>query len=139
MRAIKQQVALNEARAYQVNGVKLIHLPLNDCPSYDENGDDYYRCYIQEFATTEVYLVGTSKMDPDSNADAEVDHHLRVKGISKLRQIDAGIMPIIPSANVNTSTIMVAERGADFIKIGLGAKKEIGTQSHTGQTLFIYK
>lgn len=65
---------------------------------------------------TLFHPVGTSKMGPDSDPDAVVDHRLRVKGVKRLRQIDAGIMPVLVSANTNAASIMIGERGADFIK-----------------------
>lgn len=116
LRAIKQQVSMAETKMYQEHGVKMIYLPMRGCPSFDDNADAYYRCYIHQFATTNTHLVGTSKMGPDTDPNAVVDHRLRVKGISKLRQIDAGIIPLVPSANVNIPVVMVGERGADFIK-----------------------
>ncbi|XP_059607623.1 glucose dehydrogenase [FAD, quinone]-like [Phlebotomus argentipes] len=48
--------------------------------------------------------------------DAVVDHTLRVKGVKGLRVIDASIMPRIPRGNTNAPTIMIGEKGADFIK-----------------------
>lgn len=54
-------------------------------------------------------------MGPDSDTEAVVDHRLRIKGIKNLRQIDAGVVPIIPSGNINVPVIMVAERDADFV------------------------
>ncbi|KAG8175257.1 hypothetical protein JTE90_020790 [Oedothorax gibbosus] len=45
-----------------------------------------------------------------------VDPQLRVKNIQNLRVVDASVMPVIPSANTNIPTIMVAEKASDIIK-----------------------
>jgi choline dehydrogenase-like flavoprotein len=47
---------------------------------------------------------------------AVVDPQCRVYGVHGLRVADASVMPSIPSANTNISTIMIAERAADFIR-----------------------
>ena len=60
--------------------------------------------------------VGTCRMGSDENA--VVDHELRVRGIDGLRVVDASIMPLIPGANTNAPTIMLAERASDLIREG---------------------
>jgi len=47
---------------------------------------------------------------------AVVDSETRVRGIEALRLIDSSIFPTIPNGNLNSPTIMVAERAADIIK-----------------------
>ncbi len=47
---------------------------------------------------------------------AVVDSEMRVHGIDALRVVDSSIFPIIPNGNLNSPTIMTAERAADIIK-----------------------
>jgi choline dehydrogenase len=44
-----------------------------------------------------------------------VDPDLKVRGIQRLRVIDASVMPKIPSGNINAATLMIGERGAEKI------------------------
>src|SRR5262249_11800537 len=47
---------------------------------------------------------------------AVVDPKCRVYGVAGLRVADASVMPSVPGANTHFPTIMIAERGADFIR-----------------------
>ena len=62
--------------------------------------------------TTIFHPVGTCKMGSAEDATAVVDPQFRVRGIERLRVIDASIMPAITSGNTNSPTLMIAERGA---------------------------
>ena len=55
----------------------------------------------------------TNKMGEDKTS--VVDQDLRVHGIQNLRVIDASVMPDIVSANLNATTIMIAEKAYDQI------------------------
>ena len=66
--------------------------------------------------TTTFHLMGTCRMAPESDPTAVVDDQLRVRGMEGLRVIDASIMPTMPSANLNASVLMIAEKAADMIR-----------------------
>lgn len=79
------------------------------------NEEDLQRA-AGDLGTTIFHPVGTCKMGPGHDTSAVVDDQLRVHGIKGLRVIDASIMPTITSGNTNAPTVMIAERGADFIR-----------------------
>jgi choline dehydrogenase len=72
-----------------------------------------------ELGTTIFHPVGTCKMGNDPLA--VVDDELRVRGVGRLRVIDASIFPRITSGNTNAPTYAVAERGARLILKGAGS------------------
>jgi choline dehydrogenase len=70
--------------------------------------------WIRNNGQTAHHPAGTCRMGAD--ADAVVDHELRVKGIDGLRVADCSIMPDVVGANTNAPTIMIAEKAADYIR-----------------------
>ena len=68
--------------------------------------------------TSSYHIAGTCKMGPATDPMAVVDQWCRVHGLSGLRVADASIMPDVVRANTNVTTMMIAERCADFIKAG---------------------
>ena len=68
-----------------------------------------------EIGTTIFHPVGTAKMGIDSDPTAVLDERLRVRGIERLRVIDASAMPRITSGNTNSPMVMIAEKGAAMI------------------------
>ena len=67
-----------------------------------------------ELGTTIFHPIGSCKMGNDPLA--VVDDRLRVRGIGRLRVIDASIMPRITSGNTNAPTYLIAEKGAAFLR-----------------------
>jgi choline dehydrogenase len=54
-------------------------------------------------------------MGPETDPTAVVDDQLRVRGLERLRVIDASIMPTMLSANLNAGTMMIAEKASDMV------------------------
>ncbi|WP_201775713.1 GMC family oxidoreductase [Pseudomonas sp. 10-1B] len=57
----------------------------------------------------------TCRMGRADDALAVTDPAGRVRGVERLRVVDASIFPTLPSGNINFPTMMVAERIADLI------------------------
>jgi choline dehydrogenase-like flavoprotein len=68
-----------------------------------------------DIGTTIFHPVGTARMGADNDPLAVLDGRLRVRGIERLRVIDASAMPRITSGNTNSPTIMIAEKGAEMV------------------------
>jgi choline dehydrogenase-like flavoprotein len=68
-----------------------------------------------ELGTTIFHPVGTAAMGTDGDPTAVLDERLRVRGLERLRVIDASAMPRITSGNTNSPTLMIAEKGAAMV------------------------
>ena len=85
-------------------------------PGPNVQTDDELLAVARERATTTFHPMGTCRMGPASDPTAVVDDELRVHGMEGLRVIDASIMPMMISANLNASALMIGEKGADMIR-----------------------
>lgn len=115
-KGIRMLQQLKGTSTYKFAEAEEIHVKIGACDKLEYDSDEYWECYIRHTSTTLYHPVGTAKMGPDSDPDAVLDSELNVRGVEKLRVIDASVMPIIPSANTNAPTIMVGEKGSDLIK-----------------------
>ncbi len=83
-------------------------------PGNDVQTDDELLDYARQTGSTVFHATCTCKMGPD--AMAVVDDRLRVRGLERLRVIDASVMPAVTSTNTNAPTIMIAEKGAAMVR-----------------------
>ena len=71
--------------------------------------------FIRAHAESAYHPCGTCKMGARDDAMAVVDAQTRAIGIDALRVVDASIMPLVTTGNLNAPTIMLAEKAADHI------------------------
>ncbi|XP_014211397.1 glucose dehydrogenase [FAD, quinone]-like [Copidosoma floridanum] len=105
-----------ETSVFKKAGYKRIPIPAPGCEKYDQDSDEFYKCFAKNFAGTDYHPVGTCPMGPKSDPTSVVDSRLRVHGISGLRVIDASILPFTPRGNTYAPTLMIGEKGSDLVK-----------------------
>lgn len=100
-REIINQPALDEYRGEEIQPGTAVET--------DEQIDSFVRSSVES-----AYHPSCScKMGEDPMA--VVDSQTRVHGLQSLRVVDSSIFPTIPNGNLNSPTIMLAERAADLI------------------------
>ena len=82
-------------------------------PGEEARTDDDLLAHLRARSQTLYHPVATCRMGSDPLA--VVDPELRVRGIERLRVVDASVMPRLPSGHTNWPTVMIAERAADLI------------------------
>jgi choline dehydrogenase len=75
--------------------------------------DADFLAFARAAATTVYHPTSTCRMGSDPNA--VVDERLRVRGLERLRVVDASIMPTVASGNTNAAAVMIGEKGSDMI------------------------
>ena len=84
-------------------------------PGVAAQTDNELNVCLDEKLNTQWHLSGTARMGDSNNREAVVDPHGKVHGLSKLRIVDASIMPAATNGNTNSPTIMIAEKLSDSI------------------------
>jgi choline dehydrogenase len=87
-----------------------------DFPGEGVQSDDEFLAAATQRGTTTFHPGCTCRMGPADAPWAVVDDQLRVNGLQGLRVIDASVMPRMISANLNASTLMIADKASDIIR-----------------------
>ncbi len=109
-------------------------------PGESVQSDDEIDTFVRGAVESAYHPSCACRMGEDDMA--VVDSETRVRGIEALRVVDSSIFPSITNGNLNSPTIMLAERSADLIKgkdmlepseasIGLGQDWETLQRSET--------
>ncbi|CAI8885272.1 choline dehydrogenase [Burkholderia ambifaria] len=75
--------------------------------------DDALLRFMEQHGNSAFHPAGTCKMGRDEMA--VVDERLNVRGVERLRIVDASIMPRVTAGNTNAPSMMIGEKGADMI------------------------
>ncbi|MDF1759876.1 MAG: choline dehydrogenase [Coxiellaceae bacterium] len=102
-RNIMKQAAMNDYRGDVVQ------------PAENIQSDDAIDNWVKANTESAFHPCGTCKMGAKDDPMAVVNSQCQVRGIERLRVVDASIFPTIPNGNLNAPTIMAAEKAADMI------------------------
>ena len=87
-----------------------------DAPGERCRSDAELEAFIRQDVTSSFHPCGTARMGRTGDSRSVVDLELRLIGAEGLRIVDASIIPSIPSANINATTFMIAEKASDLIR-----------------------
>src|ERR1700756_557997 len=87
-----------------------------DFPGPKVQSDEEFLAAATQRGTTTFHPGCTCRMGPAESGWGGVGAQLRVHGKAGLRVVDASIMPRMISANLNASTMMLADKASDLIR-----------------------
>jgi choline dehydrogenase len=85
-------------------------------PGPDATTDAELLDYVHHTHNTVYHPAGTAKMGAVDDPMAVLDPELRVKGVDRLRVVDASAMPKLPAVNPNITVMAMAEKCADLVR-----------------------
>ncbi len=112
---VKMIHQLSATEAFRSNGVEFIGADLHNCGGHQEYSHDYWECHVRHWLHPLFHAAGTCKMGPEGDPGAVVDHRLKVRGIGRLRVVDASVMPKLVGGSIMAPCMMIGEKGADMV------------------------
>ncbi|KAL1498236.1 hypothetical protein ABEB36_009068 [Hypothenemus hampei] len=112
----QELLKLNTTKSFKRIGAKQYIFALPDCDGiYAQLSKEWWFCNLRYTAFAGFHACGTTRMGTNLK-ESVVSPQLKVHGFKNLRVIDAGAMPAVVSGHNNAAVVMIAEKGADFIK-----------------------
>ncbi|WP_349844558.1 GMC family oxidoreductase N-terminal domain-containing protein (plasmid) [Pantoea dispersa] len=84
-------------------------------PGAEVTSDDAISAHCRRMVKTGYHPVGTCRMGHGDDPLAVLHDDLRVRGVQRLRVVDASMMPNIISGNTNAVVMAVAHRAAELV------------------------
>lgn len=100
---------LVQTDAMQSLGARLHNKPFPGCEDKTFATTEYWECYVKHLTLTSYHPAGTCGMGD------VVDTSFRVYNMKNLYVVDASVFPSLPSGNINTAVIMLAEKAARIL------------------------
>ena len=116
LRGINKLKALVATPALQFYNSSFVKFSIPECDPLPYPSDAYETCYIKYFSGSEWHYSGTTRMGRTTDATSVVDPTLKLLGYTNIRVCDAGVMPFVPSGNIQCPVYMIGQKCADFIK-----------------------
>ncbi|CAG5031357.1 unnamed protein product [Parnassius apollo] len=107
---VEDYVQILNTTYFKSVGSEFVDLKLSKCNGLKRWSRDYWRCYVLSMMNTMYHYSGTCALG------SVLDSRLRVRGVKRLRVVDASIIPHLVGGNINAPVIMIAEKAADFVK-----------------------
>jgi choline dehydrogenase len=89
------------------------YIEAEELPGPKVQSDDELLAFLRANGDTVFHPTSTCRMGTDERS--AVDSQLRVRGVERLRVVDASVMPAVVSGNTNAAVIAIAEKAADLI------------------------
>lgn len=102
-----------EKEAMKEIGAEIYNTSLPYCKAYPIWSEQYLKCFLQQAGFPGMHVCCTCAMGNHNRS--VVDERLRVKKVTRLRVIDASVMPAITSGNTHAPVMMIAAKGAAMI------------------------
>jgi 5-(hydroxymethyl)furfural/furfural oxidase len=126
LRRLNRLTKANAVRSAAIGALLNIHPGLSDHALQSLTGgavnleeliadDERLAEHVRRNVAGTFHVSGTCRMGAADDPDAVVDPQGRVLGVGALRVADASVMPVVPRANTNIPTVMVAEKLAAAI------------------------
>ncbi|XP_063697720.1 glucose dehydrogenase [FAD, quinone]-like [Culicoides brevitarsis] len=113
---IRRTQRVIESAAFAKYNPQIYRFDIPECNVFVFDCDEYWYCIMDYLTTTLYHDSGTCRMGTENDERTVVTPDLKVKGIQKLRVVDASVIPEIISGHTGSPTMMIAEKAADLIK-----------------------
>lgn len=107
----RDTLAFTATRAYR----EIIDDVLFPSPERQLDDDTLFEL-LRRFSASGYHPCGTARMGPAADPGAVVDQYGRVHAVANLVVADASIMPSVPRANTNLTSIMIGEMVGEWLR-----------------------